>query len=190
MKTRAKVAEAQGVEATPYQNRVGFLLGALSNLISNAGARLYRKEFGLGLAEARFVYMLGYETVLTARRASQIIGVDKGAVSRTVATLQTQGLVQVNVDENDTRQRVIRFTQSGKKLHERLIDHALERERQLISVFAEEEAHALSTLLSRLHAHMANVRPPDPLPFPGSPKKPPTGRGQSTRGPRPKSAKR
>ena len=62
------------------------------------GAHLYRKEFGIGLAEGRLMYVLGYEAVLTARRAAEITGIDKGATSRALAGLERRGFVQLAVD--------------------------------------------------------------------------------------------
>ena len=166
MKT-VKLAETANLEATHYQSRVAYLLGAISNLIAAGGSRLFRSAFGLGLGEVRLMYVLGYEGVLTARQASQIIGVDKGAMSRTVAALQRRGLLRVAIDGTDARQRVIQFTPSGKKLQEQMMAIALERERQLYSIFSDAELRTLSTLLNRFRAHVPTVRTPKPLPFPG-----------------------
>lgn len=166
MKTSAKPIRLPDPAAMDYQDRIGFLLGAIGNLLANGGSRLFRKAFGLGLGEARLMYVLGYETGLTARRASQIMGVDKGAVSRSVAALERHGLVQVAIDSADNRQRVIQFTRSGRKLRERLMVVALERERQVLSIFSEDEVRTLSALLKRLHTHVPEVRTPKPLPFP------------------------
>jgi DNA-binding MarR family transcriptional regulator len=172
MKTSAKAAGRAAVEATPYQSRVAFLLGAISNLVAAGGSRLSRRAFKFGLGEMRLMYVLGYEGVLTARQASRIIGVDKGAMSRTVAALERRGLLQVTVDGADARQRVIQFTPSGRKLNERVMALALERESQMYAIFSEDELHTLSELLKRFHAHVPTVRTPKPVPFPEPTAKP------------------
>jgi DNA-binding MarR family transcriptional regulator len=168
MKSSTKLATVQGVEAIPYQSRIAYLLGAISNMVDAAGSRLFRRAFGIGLGEARLVYVIGYEGALTARQASQIIGVDKGAMSRTVAALQRRGLLQVTVDAADARQRVIQFTAAGKRLHQRVMALALERERQMYAIFSDAELVTLSALLKRFRAHIPTVRTPKPLPFPAS----------------------
>lgn len=165
MKPSTKLTTAQGVEAIPYQSRIAYLLGAISNLMDAGGSRLYRRVFGIGLGEVRLVYVIGYEGPLTARQASQIIGVDKGAMSRTVAALQRRGFLQVTVDPADARQRVIQFTPAGRKLHQRVMALALERERQLYAIFSDDELATLSALLKRFRAHIATVRTPKPVPF-------------------------
>ena len=168
MKTSTKLATVQGVEAIPYRSRVGYLLGAIANLIDAGGSRLFRRAFGIGLGEARLVYVLGYEGPLTAGQASHIIGVDKGAMSRTVAALARRGFLQVTVDAADARQRVIQFTPSGKKLHQRVMALALERERQMYAIFSDDELQMMSELLKRFRAHIPTMRTAKPLPFPAS----------------------
>lgn len=158
MKRGAKPTDARAAEAQEYQNRVPYLLGAISNILSHSGSRFYRSVFGLGLTEGRLMYVLGSETVLTARQASQIMGIDKGATSRALAGLQRRGLVQLTVDGADTRQRVIQFTKAGEEVYARILSAAQERERQLLSIFAEEEKRLLSTLLQRLHAHVSSAQ--------------------------------
>jgi DNA-binding MarR family transcriptional regulator len=146
-----------------YQSRIPYLLGAISNRTAATGARFYQDQFGIGLAEGRLMYVLGYEGVLTARRASEIMGIDKGATSRALAGLQRRGLVHLTVDDDDTRQRNIRFTKSGQELYDRLIAASLERERRLLSVFSEKEAKVLATLLKRLHAHVSSPSTSKPI---------------------------
>jgi DNA-binding MarR family transcriptional regulator len=165
MKALAKSAEPLA-EHPDYQRRVAFLLGAVSNLITAGGSRLYRQAFDLGLGEGRLLYVLGYESELTAARASQIMGVDKGATSRALAVLERRGLVTVTVDKADARQRVIELTAAGKHLRDRLMTVLLEREKRLMAVFSAEEVATLSTLLQRLRAHVPSVRGPKPTPFP------------------------
>jgi DNA-binding MarR family transcriptional regulator len=160
------------VERPEYQRRVAFLLGAVSNLIAAGGSRLYRKAFNLGLGEGRLLYVLGYERDLTAARASQIMGIDKGATSRALAVLERRGLVTVTVDTADARQRVIHLTEAGRQLRDRLMAVLLERERRLMSVFSAEEVEVLSNLLQRLRAHVPAIRTPKPSPFPSRGPKP------------------
>jgi DNA-binding MarR family transcriptional regulator len=139
-----------------YQTRIPYLLGSIANRTMATGSRFYQHTFGIGLAAGRLMYVLGYEGVLTARRASEIMGIDKGATSRALAELQRDGLVHLTVDDDDTRQRTIRFTKSGQALYDRLIVASLERETRLLSVFSEKESQVLAALLKRLHAHVSS----------------------------------
>jgi DNA-binding MarR family transcriptional regulator len=163
MKTSSKAAEA--VERGNYQRRVAFLLGAVSNLMATGGSRLFRQAFDLGLGEARLLYVLGYEADLTVGRASHIMGIDKAATSRALAVLERRELAKATVDATDARQRVIRLTPSGKRLRDRLIAVALDREKRVLSIFSAEEVEMLASLLQRLRIHIPTVRTPKPVPF-------------------------
>ena len=158
MKSASKPTTNRAREARDYQSRIPYLLGAISNRMVAGGSRLYRSAFGIGLTEGRLMYVLGYESVLTARRASEIMGIDKGATSRALAGLQHRGLVRLTVNDADTRERVIRFTKSGQALYDRLIVTSLEREGRLLSIFSEREVRMLAALLKRLHAHVSLPR--------------------------------
>jgi DNA-binding MarR family transcriptional regulator len=163
MKTSSKAAK--GIEQRDYQRRVGFLLGAVSNLMATGGSRLFRQAFDLGLGEARLLYIVGYETDLTVGRASQIMGIDKAATSRALAALERRDLTKTTVDAADARQRVIHLTPSGKQLRDRLMTLALDREKRVLSVLSAEEVQALAGLLQRLRVHIPTVRPPKPASF-------------------------
>ncbi|MPZ34135.1 MAG: MarR family transcriptional regulator [Rhodospirillales bacterium] len=156
MKKASPSPRSPAGEARDYQSRIPYLLGAISNRTVATGSRFYQDQFGISLAEGRLMYVLGYEGVLTARRASEIMGIDKGATSRALAGLQRRGLVHLTVDDDDTRQRTIRFTRSGQALYDRLIVASLERERKLLSVFSEKEEQVLAALLKRLQAHVSS----------------------------------
>jgi DNA-binding MarR family transcriptional regulator len=161
MKTSVKLVEASRAEAQDYQSRIPYLLGAIQNLNTSRGSRFFRSELGLGLAEARLMYVLGFETVLTARRASEIMAIDKGATSRALAALERNNLVYLEVEKSDTRQRVIQFTKAGQKLYDRLMIASSDREKWMISIYSESEVRTLSALLKRMHTHLAKGRSPN-----------------------------
>ncbi len=153
----AATRTATGTLEPNYQKRVAFLLGAISNLLA-AGGGPFRKAFGLGLGEARLLYILGYEPGLTAGRASQIMGVDKGATSRALAVLERRSLVKVSAHARDGRQKTIELTPAGAQLRDRYMAGAVEREKRVLSVFSAQEVATLSNLLQRLRAHISSPR--------------------------------
>ena len=139
-----------------------YLIGAISNILSIGGSRLYRRAFGIGLSEWRLMWVLAIEPRITARRASQIMGLDKAATSRAVVGLERAGLARIAPDPSDNRQRIIELSAAGAELHGRIMVVAKERERRLLSPFTEDEVRVLAGLLRRMHAHAANVNAFDP----------------------------
>ena len=96
-----------------YRDSIPYLIGAVANLLSARGARLYREVFDIGLTEWRLMWVLGHESPITAATASHIMGTDKGAVSRAVAGLDKRGLVNFTINPADGRERAIELSPAG-----------------------------------------------------------------------------
>ena len=139
-----------------FGQSIAYLIGAISNILSIGGSRFYRQHFGVGLSEWRLMWVLGIEPVMTARRASQIMGLDKAAVSRAVAGLERRGLLQATLDPADNRQRLIALSAAGTDLYRRMIVVSRDRQRRLLAPLSVMDQRQLATLLRRLHAHVAS----------------------------------
>jgi DNA-binding MarR family transcriptional regulator len=139
-----------------FGQSISYLIGAISNILSIGGSRFYRRHFGVGLSEWRLMWVLAIEPAITARRASQIMGLDKAAVSRAVAGLERRGLLQAIPDPADSRQRLIALSPAGNDLYRRMIVVSRERQRRLLAPLSDGEQRVLAALLRRLHAHVAS----------------------------------
>jgi DNA-binding MarR family transcriptional regulator len=138
------------------------LLTFLANKLATGASYRYRKHFGIGVVEWRMLSMLAVENHITAGRITQVIGLDKSAVSRSLQSLEKAGYVSSEVDTIDARRYTVSLTESGHKLHDRVLKVALERERRLLSGLTPEERDALVNLLGRLHSNVDNVNEYDP----------------------------
>src|SRR5260370_13594019 len=112
---------------------ISYLIGAISNILSIRGSRFCRQHVGIGLSEWRLMWVLGIEPLMTARRASQIMGLDKAAVSRAVAGLERRGLLQAASDPADNRQRLIALSPAGTDLYRKMIVVSRHRQRRLLA---------------------------------------------------------
>ncbi|MDH4653816.1 MarR family winged helix-turn-helix transcriptional regulator [Pseudomonas sp. BN606] len=138
------------------------LLTFLANKLATGASQCYRKHFGIGVVEWRMLSMLAVENGITANRICQVIGLDKSAVSRSLQALEAAGHVSSQVDPQDNRRNTVSLTASGRKLHDRVLKVALERERRLLSGLSAEEVDTLIALLGRLHTQVNNVNEYDP----------------------------
>ncbi len=166
MRRMSAARQSQGVHlpaADEFGRSIGYLLGAISNILSIGGSQLYRRAFDIGLGEWRLMWVLAIAPRISARRASDIVGVDKAAISRALAGLERRGLVEAIADPRDSRQRIIALSAAGEQLHSRIMVVARERERRLLSPFAKEEVRMLLDLLRRLHANASHANAFDPL---------------------------
>jgi DNA-binding MarR family transcriptional regulator len=137
-------------EFVDYHERIPYLIGAISNVLSADASRAYRERFGVGLTETRLMWVMSHEPNLTVQRASQIMGIDKAATSRALARLVRRGLATVTVDPEDSRRRTIIFSASGLKLRDRIMSVSFERERLIDAIFSDAELAVIRLLLSKL----------------------------------------
>ena len=138
------------------------LLNFLSNKLSAGASACYRKHFGVGVVEWRMLSMLAVENGITANRISQVIGLDKSAVSRALQQLAGAGFVRMEVDERDARRYTVSLTAEGEALQDRILAAALEREKRLLADLSPEEVDTLINLLGRLHAQVGYVNEYEP----------------------------
>ncbi|AVX92135.1 MarR family transcriptional regulator (plasmid) [Pseudomonas koreensis] len=138
------------------------LLTFLANKLATGASHCYRKRFGIGVVEWRMLSMLAVENHITANRISQVIGLDKSAISRSLQALETAGYVSSEVDKLDARRYAVSLTSTGKQLHDKVLKVALERERRLLSDLSPEEVDVLVNLLGRLHSKVSYTNDYDP----------------------------
>lgn len=153
----------------------------LANKLARDASALYRRHVGVGLVEWRVLALLAREPGATAQRVCQVIGLDKGAVSRAVATLEAHRLVAPRADAGDGRRRRLTLTPTGRVIHGRALAIALERERRLLACLTDRERSVLRGLLRRLDANLEAVNAPLDVP-PGPRAGPPDGSGAAPPG--------
>ncbi len=166
MPTRGASRAHLAVEAKvsdDFGRSIPYLIGAIANILSIGGSRLYRRLYNIGLTEWRLMWILAIAPRITAQRASQIMGVDKAAISRALAGLERRRLVRVLPNPADSRERLIELSPSGVELHSKIIVIAKERERRLLAPFTGDEIRILTRLLQRMQANAVNVNAIDPI---------------------------
>lgn len=137
---------------------VPYFLTAISNTWSRSSSRLYLARFGVGVTEWRVISQLAIEPRIPAQRICEVIGLDKGAVSRSVAALVAAGHVVEGADDHDARRQLLALTPSGYALHDRLIALATAREELMLEGFTAAERAKLTDFLRRLHARLPALR--------------------------------
>ena len=136
------------------------LLTFLANKLSRGASALYQREFGVNVTEWRIMSQLAIEPGIPASRICQVIGFDKGPVSRSLAVMEGKGILTIEVDQADARRRVITLTENGRALHDRIIGVALERERRLLACLSAAERERLISSLNAVHENLGAVNRP------------------------------
>jgi DNA-binding MarR family transcriptional regulator len=159
----AGVSSSKGPTLDLRRN-VPALLVFLANKLTTSASGLYREHFGVGTTEWRIMALLAIEPDIAAKRICEVIGFDKAAVSRTLKVLDDRGLISVRPLPNNSRSAALTLTARGRKLHDRIIMIALERERRLLSCLAPDEVEHLIDMLNRMHAGLGAVDRPIDIP--------------------------
>lgn len=133
------------------------LLTFVANKLSHSASATYQRRFGVNVTEWRIMSLLAIEPGIPATRICQVIGFDKGPVSRTLAAMEKRDLVATDEDPYDARRRLTRLTARGEALHDEIIVVALDRERRLTACLTPEQRDTLIDLLNRLHANLPAV---------------------------------
>ena len=132
------------------------LLLWVSNRLTSSASQLYRTRFGIGVTEWRVLSYFQIYPWSTASSACELMGIDKAAVSRSVATLCASGYLE----PRPAGLRRVEYTlaKSGRELHDKIVVAALAREEALLDGFSEEERETLLQLLHRMLANTPSLR--------------------------------
>ncbi|HTQ02526.1 MAG TPA: MarR family winged helix-turn-helix transcriptional regulator [Polyangiaceae bacterium] len=129
----------------------------VANKLGRGASRNYLRLFNVGVETWRCLVFMAIHESITAQQLSQILGMDKAAVSRCFKRMQARKLITLGLDAADGRVRVATLTAAGRALHDEIRGIALERERALLSVLSESERDTLLVLLKRLHENLPAV---------------------------------
>lgn len=143
-------AESSGHASTlSFSRSTTVLLTFAANRFTRNAARRYQDEFGIGAMDWRMLVMLTREPESSVSRASRTIGIDKAAVSRSLARLQKKGLVQASSTQSDERRKSWSLTAAGIDLHDRILAVALEWQKKLLQGFTVSEVEEFNGFLKR-----------------------------------------
>lgn len=128
------------------------LLHAVSNRMTASGTATYA-PFGLGLLEARLLYVLAKNPPISASRLALRLAVDPAAVSRALTRLASRGHLAPRVD----RQFGPALTREGFALAESIQAVFDERCLRLVEEISIEELQTAAALLARIEANLDRV---------------------------------
>ncbi|HEX6001911.1 MAG TPA: MarR family transcriptional regulator [Hyphomicrobiaceae bacterium] len=126
---------------------------SLATLLRRSANLLYRRELGLSEVEWRIVAIVGDYEPLSFGALVEILGLDKGQLSRGVTALVKRRILARTADPQDSREVRIALTAHGQETFETLIGLALERNRDLVAGLPPAEIGALLAALDRLLAN-------------------------------------
>ena len=166
-KTRSSAADAAPSRPVlDLNDHIATRVAIFTNRLSRAASRFYRKNYGIGVVEWRLIMYVGRTKVTRANRICSETDLDKGAVSRSLATLQRMGIVSVKEDGADSRRNNVALTAKGRALHNELVPIALERQTKLVANLTPDEIQVFMGLIEKLQAKVSGGEPGADAPVP------------------------
>jgi len=125
-------------------------INMLANKLATKSSEAYKKNFGIGIMEWRVLAILAISNNNSVQSITDIIGLDKGAVSRALKKLVDKGYVTIQEDEFNKRAYIINITCQGRSLHDQVYDFSMQREEKLLSGLDERKKDELFQFLKYL----------------------------------------
>src|SRR2546429_3548012 len=91
------------------------------------------------LTDARILFELGQTDQLTASRLGRDLGLDAGYLSRILARLEQQGLIEKVRSENDGRQLILSLSSVGREAFALLDQRSREEVSEMLNDLSDED---------------------------------------------------
>ena len=129
-------------------NYVPGLLLWLSNKIASSATQVYRSRFGIGVTDWRVLAYFEVYPWTTASSACELMGLDKAAVSRSIAFLSESEWLRSR--PSGLRKIEYRTTAKGKAFHDEVLLVAEAREEALLDGMSQADRARLIRLLHHM----------------------------------------
>lgn len=124
----------------------------LSLLLLRISTRRYLLEYEISLPEWRVLTMLVRHGPGTTRALRDASRMDRGQMSRALTGLEKRKLVQRTQDDTHELRHVLRISDKGRQLYERVIPNARRAQVGLLKHLTLDERRALDSVINKLNA--------------------------------------
>ena len=140
----------------PRNPLLSYRIITLATLLRRSATLSYRRQLGLSQIEWSIVALVGEHAPLSHNQLADLIGLDKGQLSRGVSALVTKGLI---ARENQSPRRGVQITLSGRgfEVYSELIHSALQRNREILAEITESERKKFFGLLETLTERVRRI---------------------------------
>lgn len=135
------------------EDALTFKIARFAAINAYDGGHMFRATFQLTLNEFRLLGLVGAHQPVTFAWIAKRLYMDKGQLSRLVGTMQERELISAEPNEDDARQLDLSLTESGMKLHERILNSIQSANEEVVEPLTASEVATFFDLLDRLLDH-------------------------------------
>lgn len=132
-------------------------LSFTSELLTAHQEAMLAKERGISLTEWRILAVVSSFRRISSKDITRVSSMNKAAVSRGVARLEAEGLVERVVDAVDTRIHWLRLTRGGKSAFAGIRRSVESWTAPIVSALDADEMRVFKKCLARLRARLGDV---------------------------------
>lgn len=133
-----------------------YRIARLATIGDRTGQARISAQFGLNLGEWRALSVVCAFAPVTLARLADELYLDKGQLSRSISDLIDRGLVSHSSSPQDRRQTLFALTAEGRRLHDRILAFAIERNATYMQGLSGAERAQLLRLLDKVMATAAS----------------------------------
>ncbi len=134
-----------------------YRMAVLAERISEAVSQVYSGRFDLSRSDWRVLAALGVNRQMAAKKLAPYSTLDKMQVSRAVGRLEARGLVCREEDTADHRTQILRLTDAGRALYQKLVPLVLAREAYILDVLDADELAMLERILLKIQSRAGEL---------------------------------
>lgn len=136
-----------------------FRLNRLAAEVSAELASEYRERYGLDIPEWRVLATLGFrDDACTAQYIADCTRTHKSTISRAVAHLLDQRIIERVENKDDRRELALQLTGKGRTLYEELIPRLLHKEQDILSCLTAAERKEFASALGKIERQLNLVQ--------------------------------
>lgn len=138
---------------------VPFRLNRLAAEVSAELSSEYRDRYGLDIPEWRVMATLGFrDEACTAQYIAYCTRTHKSTISRAVAHLLEEQLIERVENAEDRRELALQLTRKGRALYEELIPQLLRKEQDIMSCLTAAERKDFANALGKIEKQLDLVQ--------------------------------
>jgi DNA-binding MarR family transcriptional regulator len=138
------------IEPGRLRDFVAYRVNIVANAIFRSTTRYFLEELDLRTPEVWVMTTIGNFQPMSASEISENMSIDKAQVSRSMGSLIARGYVARVADPTDNRKKLLRLTETGLGVFQRIQKISQHRQDCLLSSFSPEERTQLYEFLERL----------------------------------------
>lgn len=145
------MTDAQGPsDHFPTEQFLPDRLARIQSKLNAQVSRILREHAGITSTQWRIIAFIGSHGSCTSAQLSRVAEMDKGLVSRTVKSLQADGLIHATRKESDNRAMYLDLTKAGRAIFDRTMPRMEARQVALNAYLADSLSEELKRAFDRL----------------------------------------